>query len=264
MTGSSRGVGRGIARVLGECGVTVYVTGRSAGVDSTAGEVTALGGKGVPARTDHTDLAQVEALFRRVRADGAGLDLLVANAWGGYQGSAGAEFGAPFWEQPASLWDLMHTTGLRATYLAVRAAAPLMIERGSGLVVLTAGWNDSERYLGSLPYDTVKLATSRMVRTMAFELRPHNVSVVGVYPGFTRTEAVIEAFAKEGKPPPPETHSPEFVGRAVASLLGDPEVLTLSGTGAQTAEYSRRYGFTDTDGREIEPFVLPDELRFTI
>jgi len=71
---------------------------------------------------------------------------------------------------------------------------------------------------------------------------------------------VIEAFAKEGRPPPPETHSPEYVGRAVASLLADPERARWSGTGAQAAEYGRRYGFTDLDGREIETFQLPDTL----
>ncbi|HEX6350500.1 MAG TPA: SDR family NAD(P)-dependent oxidoreductase [Candidatus Dormibacteraeota bacterium] len=256
VTGSSRGVGRGIARVLGECGATVYVTGRSEGVEKVAAEVTELGGHGIPARTDHTDPAQVAALFERLES----LDLLVANAWGGYQHDDGVAFGSPFWEQPFERWDVMFRTGLRATYLAVRAAAPLLVRQKHGLIVLTAGWADPDRYLGSLPYDTVKLATARLVRTMAHELRPHRVQVVGVYPGFTRTEAVIEAFAKEGREPPPETHSPEFVGRAVAWLLADPEGARWSGTGAQAADYARRYGFTDVDGREIETFLLPDTL----
>lgn len=263
VTGSSRGVGRGIARVLGGSGATVYVTGRSGEVEAAAREVSELGGRGLAARTDHTEAAQVEALFDRVRAESRALDLLVANAWGGYEdeGEDAGEFGAAFWEQPVRRWDVMHSTGLRATYLAVRQAAPLMIERGRGLVVLTAGWDDPTRYLGSLPYDTVKTATARMVRTMAHELRPHGVAVVGVYPGFTRTERVIEAFQREGREPPSETHSTEFVGRAVASVLADPEHLALSGSGAQAAAYGRRYGFTDTDGREIAPFVLPDEFR---
>jgi NAD(P)-dependent dehydrogenase (short-subunit alcohol dehydrogenase family) len=261
VTGSSRGVGRGIARVLGESGATVYVTGRSDGVEAVAGEVTERGGRGVPVRTDHTDAARVAALFERVRAESGSLDLLVANAWGGYEDDDAGDFGAPFWEQPVRRWDVMHSTGLRATYLAVRQAAPLLIERGRGLIVLTAGWDDPTHYLGSLPYDTVKTATARMVRTMAHELRPHGVAVVGVYPGFTRTERVVEAFAKQGQEPPAETHSTEFVGRAVASVLADPENLALSGSGAQAATYARRYGFTDTDGREIAPFLLPDTLR---
>jgi NAD(P)-dependent dehydrogenase (short-subunit alcohol dehydrogenase family) len=107
----------------------------------------------------------------------------------------------------------------------------------------------------------VKAATVRLVTVAARELRPYNVAVVGVYPGFTRTEAVLDAYAAAGKDPPEETHSPEFVGPAIAHVLADPEVMELSGSGAQAAEYAKRYGFRDTDGRAIEPFVLPESSR---
>ena len=87
------------------------------------------------------------------------------------------------------------------------------------------------------------------------------MSVVGVYPGFTRTEAVVDAYAAEGAEPPPETHSPEFVGRAVARIAADPDVLELSGTGALAATYAERYGFTDVDGRTIPRFAMPESNR---
>jgi NAD(P)-dependent dehydrogenase (short-subunit alcohol dehydrogenase family) len=270
VTGASRGVGKGIALALGECGATVYVTGRSTRarassrpgtVEDTADEVSARGGRGVPVATDHTDDRDVEVLFERVHADGGGLDLLVANAWGGYQGHDHTMFSVPFWEQPASRWDAMFGAGLRAQFTAARLAAPLMMERGRGLIVCTGGWDDLGYYLGNVPYDVVKAATVRLVGGMARELRPHGVAAVGVYPGFTRTEAVIDAFAAGGEQPPENTHSPEFVGRAVAHVLTDREVLALTGSGAQAATYAKRYGFRDVDGREIEPFVLPDEYR---
>jgi NAD(P)-dependent dehydrogenase (short-subunit alcohol dehydrogenase family) len=267
VTGASRGVGKGIAVVLGECGATVFVTGRSsraAGaeertVEETADEVTARGGRGVPAVTDHTDDAQVEALFDRVRREAGRVDLLVANAWGGYENYDYRLFGLPFWEQPVERFDTMVGAGPRSHPTAARAAAPLMLDQGSGLIVLTGGWDDPGRYLGNVPYDLVKTATSRMVATMAHELRPHGVSVVGVYPGFTRTEAVVDAFAAGGAEPPPHAHSPELVGRAVAALAADPEAASLSGSGAQVATYAERYGFTDVDGRSFERFALPDE-----
>ena len=97
VTGASRGVGKGIAEVLGECGATVYVTGRSTRsspdrggapgtVDETAELVTSAGGHGIPAACDHGDERQVAALFERVGAEQDGrLDLLVNNAWGGYE-----------------------------------------------------------------------------------------------------------------------------------------------------------------------------------
>jgi NAD(P)-dependent dehydrogenase (short-subunit alcohol dehydrogenase family) len=273
VTGASRGVGRGVALALGDCGATVYVTGRStrahararAGgtVEDTADEVTARGGRGIPVLADHTDDAQTDALFARVAAEQDGrLELLVANAWGGYE--AGTDgFTAPFWEQPLSRWDAMFTAGLRAQFACARAAARTMVANERGLVVVTGGTDLESHYLGNVPYDVVKAAASRLVVALAHELRDHGVAAVGVYPGFTRTEAVVEAFAKHGAEPPPETHSPEYVGRAVAHVLADPHAMSLSGTGAQAATLARRYGFADVDGRAIAPFALPDEYRLS-
>jgi NAD(P)-dependent dehydrogenase (short-subunit alcohol dehydrogenase family) len=254
VTGATRGVGRGIAVVLGECGATVYVTGRST-VDEAASEVTERGGRGIAARTDHTDDAQVEALFA-----GAGqIDLLVANAWGGYEDYDREGFTAPFWEQPVERLDVMYRTGLRAQFTALRAAAPRV--RDGGLICCT-GFTSETHYLGALPYDVVKAGVGRLVRGAAFELRDRGVAVVGVWPGFTRTERVEEAFAAGGAHPPPETHSVELAGRAVAGLLADPERMAFSGRGVQVAELAARYGYEDTDGRTIAPFALPDELAF--
>ena len=262
VTGASRGVGKGIALALGEAGAEVWVTGRST-VEETAAEVTDRGGRGVAARTDHRDDAQVEALFERVRRDAGRLDLVVANAWGGYEGHDHQTFGAPFWEQPLSRWESMFDAGLRMQFTTARFAAPLMLEQRSGLIVLTGGWDDLRFYLGNALYDVSKAATARLVSVLAHELRPHGVSVVGVYPGFTRTEAVVAAFAAGGAEPPPETHSPEYVGRAVAHLAADPEVLAFSGSGAQAATYAERYGFTDVDRRTIAPFAMPEANRLS-
>src|SRR5206468_4899920 len=95
VTGATRGVGRGIALVLGECGATVHVTGRST-VEEAAEAVTVRGGRGVGARVDHTDDAAVAAFFGGLER----LDLLVANAWGGYANYDREGLTAPFWEQP--------------------------------------------------------------------------------------------------------------------------------------------------------------------
>ena len=253
VTGATRGVGKGIALVLGECGATVHVTGRST-VEEAAAAVTERGGRGVAARLDHTDDAAVEAFFAALER----LDLLVANAWGGYANYDRASFTAPFWEQPVERLDVMFRAGLRAQFTALRAAAPIM--RG-GLIACT-GFTSATHYLGALPYDVIKAGVGRLVAGAAHELRPRGVAVVGVWPGFTRTEAVEAAFAEGGAKPPPETHSVQFVGRAVAALAADPDRLVLSGHGIQAAELAERYGFTDVDGRTIAPFQLPEELRF--
>ncbi len=262
VTGATRGVGRGIALALGDAGAVVYVTGRSS-VEDVAAEVDARGGRGIAASTDHAEDGQVEALFRRVRADSGRLDLVVANAWGGYADHDLRTFAAPFWEQPLSRWQTMFEQGLRLQLTTARFAAPLLLERRRGLVVFTGGWDDPGSYLGNLPYDLSKFGTSRLVATLAHELRPHGVAVVGVYPGFTRTEAVVEAFAAQGSTPPPEAHSPEYVGRAVAHLLADPAAPDLSGRGFQAATLARRYGFVDVDGRSFDPFRMPEANRLS-
>src|SRR6186713_3122463 len=96
VTGGSRGVGKGIALGLGEAGATVYVTGRTikektdvgklgGTVYDTAEAVTAMGGKGIGIQCDHTDDAQVEALFKRITKESKKIDILVNNAWAGYE-----------------------------------------------------------------------------------------------------------------------------------------------------------------------------------
>src|SRR5438045_9718209 len=80
VTGASRGGGKGIALVLGEQGATVYVSGRSVRgepttlgrpgtIDDTAEELTARRRNGIAVRCDHTDDAQVAALFERIRRE---------------------------------------------------------------------------------------------------------------------------------------------------------------------------------------------------
>jgi NAD(P)-dependent dehydrogenase (short-subunit alcohol dehydrogenase family) len=259
VTGATRGVGRGVALVLGEAGATVYVSGRTT-VDEVAEEVTARGGQGVPARTNHADDAQVEALFDRIASEAGRLDLVVGNAWGGYA-DHDRTFAAPLWEQPLSRWQTMFESGLRNQLTTARFASARMVEQGSGLIVFTGGWDDPGEYLGNLYYDVSKAAVSRLVAGLGHELRDRSVAVVGIVPGFTRTEAVLDAFAAEHRDPPEEAHSPEYVGRAVVSVAADPEAQSLSGTSVQVATLGERYGFADVDGRTFAEFRLPAENR---
>src|SRR5262245_40316848 len=96
VTGASRGAGRGIALALGEAGATVYVTGRSVRgeattdnlpgtIEETAEDVRARGGEGIAIRCDHRADSDVEELFERLQREQGRLDLLVNNAWGGYE-----------------------------------------------------------------------------------------------------------------------------------------------------------------------------------
>ena len=266
VTGASRGVGRGIAEGLGAVGATVYMTGRSerggpttdgmpGTIDETAEMVTESGGRGIAVLCDHTDDAQVEALFARVQADSGRLDLLVNNVWGGYEGWSLENWTVPFWEEPRRWWSGMITAGLRAHYMASRLAAPLMAEQGRGLIINISA-SDADRYMGSVLYHTTKVAVDTMAWAMAQELRERGVTALSLHPGFTRTEAVTIHY--ENNPSYNETfgellevtHSPLYVGRAVAALAADPKVMEKTGETLLVGTLAREYGFTDVDGRQ--------------
>jgi NAD(P)-dependent dehydrogenase (short-subunit alcohol dehydrogenase family) len=267
VTGASRGAGRGIAQVLGERGATVYVTGRSTSdktaagktpgtINETAEQVTERGGKGIPVRVDHTNDADVSALFEQVTQEQGRLDLLVNNAWGGYENYDAAEFIAPFWEQPLRHWDGMFTAGVRAQITASRLAAPLMIAQKKGLILSTTFW-DQGKYLGNLFYDMAKNANVRMTQGIAQELRPFGVAAVALSPGFMRTEAVVEYHEKDPNFDFSQTESVEYIGRAIAALASDPNILEKSGQPFAVGDLAKEYGFKDIDGRLISPFVIP-------
>src|SRR5581483_11945760 len=143
VTGASRGAGRGIALALGEAGATVYVTGRSVRGGATT--------ENLPDTVD----ADVEELFARVGREQGRIDLLVNNAWGGYEQHDYRRFADPFYEQPLRHWDGMFTAGVRAALVASRFAAPLMLPQKQGLIVNITAW-DRDKFFGNLFYDVAK------------------------------------------------------------------------------------------------------------
>ncbi|MDR2988593.1 MAG: SDR family NAD(P)-dependent oxidoreductase [Nocardiopsaceae bacterium] len=256
VTGASRGAGKGIALVLGERGATVYVTGRSVRgqpttlgrpgtIEDTAEEVTARGGTGIAIHCDHTDDRQADEVFRRIAAEQGRIDLLVNNAWSGYEISPDSDLS--FWDIEWRHWDLMFTGGLRAAAYASRLAAPLMIEAGRGLIVNITWVLD--RPHGHAFYEVVKNGTNKMTEQFADDLRPHGVACVAVSPGFMRLERM-------NLPPDVSamTESAEFPGRAVAALAADANVLAKSGQVLTTPALAAEYAFTDVDGRKVSPF----------
>jgi NAD(P)-dependent dehydrogenase (short-subunit alcohol dehydrogenase family) len=269
VTGASRGAGRGIALALGDAGATVYVTGRSVRgeattenlpgtIEETAEAVTARGGTGIAVRCDHTVDPDVEKLFARVQREQGRIDLLVNNAWGGYEHHDFRKFGAPFYEQPLRHWDGMFTAGVRAALVASRFAVSMMLPQRHGLIVNITVY-DRDKYLFNLFYDVAKSAINRMTYGIERELRPHNIAAVAIAPGFIRTERVAGAFEAAGnKDYLNFTESPEYVGRAVAAVASDPNPMEKSGKVLAVGDLAEEYGFTDVDGRRIPPFRIPD------
>lgn len=270
VTGASRGAGRGIAVTLGAAGATVYVTGRSikgqpttenlpGTLEETAEIVTTRGGTGIPVRCDHTLDSDVEELFGRVQREQGRIDLLVNNAWGGYEHHDHRKFSAPFYEQPLRHWEGMFTAGVRSALIASRFAASLMLRRRQGLIINITAW-DRDKFLVNVFYDVAKGAINRMTYGMARELRPHNIAAIALAPGFMRTERVAAAFEAAGnKDYLNFTESPEYAGRAVAALAADQKIMDKSGRVLAVGDVADEYGFTDIDGRRIPAFRIPDQ-----
>jgi dehydrogenase/reductase SDR family member 1 len=250
VTGGSRGVGKGTAIGLAESGATVYVTGRSV-------EEADLSEGCIPIRCDHTDDQQVEAAFDRIAVEHSRLDVLVNNVWGGYENMIeNGEFTwpLPFWKQPLKRWDSMFAAGVRASYVASCHAARLMVPARRGLIVNISFWA-AQKHLANVAYGVAKAATDKMTADMSHELREHNVTVVSVYPGLVRTEKVMEAAAYLDLS---NSESPQFIGRAVAGLAADPDIMSKTGQVVVAAALAREYGFTDIDGKQPVPITLLD------
>jgi dehydrogenase/reductase SDR family protein 1 len=247
VTGGTYGVGRGIAAVLAERGARVFVTGRSI---SDADSFTAI-------RCDHRVDAQVTAAFEQIEREAGPIGILVNNVWGGYEGmveNGVFTWSKPFWEQPLSRWDSMFSAGVRAHYHASQLAARSMTAARRGLIVNISFWA-AQTHIANVAYGVSKAATDKMTSDMAVELRPFGVAAVSLYPGLVRTEKVMEAAAWLDMS---NSESPEFIGRAVAALAADPEVMRHSGAVLVAASLGLEYGFTDIDGKSPRPLTLAD------
>lgn len=266
VAGGTRGAGRGIAVALGELGATVYVTGRSSRlsgrspmdrpetIEETAELVTVAGGVGIPVRTDHSDHASVAALAARVNDEQAGrLDILVNDVWGG---DPMVDWEHPFWEQDLATGIGLLRQALETHIITSHHLVPLMVARGSGLVVeITDGVET--RYRGSFYYDLAKAGVIRLAVAQAGDLKKHGVTAVAVTPGFLRSEAMLDHFGvteanwRDGVAKDKDfiaSETPLFVGRAVASLAADPNRARFTGQALSSWGLSDEYPFVDRDG----------------
>jgi NAD(P)-dependent dehydrogenase (short-subunit alcohol dehydrogenase family) len=250
VTGASRGVGRGVAAALADAGYTVFATGRSVAAAALPAPVIRI-------PCDHTRDDDTDAAFARIAdvTSGAGLDLVVNSAWGGYERmmeNGAFTWALPFWEQPAHRWAGMIDAGVRAAFMVSARAARVMVPAKRGLIVNISHWAAQKR-IGNTIYGVSKAATDRLTADTARELEPHGVTVVSLYPGMVRTEAVLAAAEWLDLS---NSESPEFIGRVIAALAADPRVLDRSGEVIVAADAALRYGVADIDGRQPVPLTL--------
>jgi len=270
VAGGTRGAGRGIAVELGAAGATVYVTGRTTRterseynrpetIEETAELVTQAGGRGIAIKTDHLIPEQVQALVQRIEQEQGRLDILVNDIWGSEHL---VEWNVPVWEHSLE-------NGLRMLRLAIDShiitnhfALPLLIKNKHGLVVeITDGTSEynQNNYRLSVFYDQAKTSIIRMAWALAHELKPYQCTAVALTPGWLRSEIMLDHFEvkeenwQDAAVKDPHfliSESPHYVGRAVAALANDPDVIRFSGQSLSSSGLAQIYGFTDIDGSQ--------------
>ena len=275
VAGATRGAGRAIAVELARAGFFVYATGRSsraAGpseigrpetIEETGELLEAAGGAGTALVVDHEDPVGVDELIAGVERDRGRLDVLVNDIFGG---DPYAEWDKPLWEHDWAGGLRMLQMGVHTHLITSRAAIPLMLrtagEHGTrGLVVeMTDGTSEANaefrRNVGFY-YDLVKANVERIVIGLSAELEDSPITVVGVTPGWLRSEKMLENFAVteenwrdavEKRPGFAISESPTYVARGVAALAQADDAHRWAGTIASVRQLADAYGFTDVDG----------------
>lgn len=249
VTGSTRGIGRGIARALGEKGATVYVTGRSSGpegltVETSAAAVNEAGGQGIGHVCDHGDDNAIAALFARVGEEQGRIDILVNNV---YKIPDPPAWGGGFWDHPISIWDDQVGIGLRSHYVASWHAAPLMFESADGAAMLNVSSPGGLSYHFSSSYGAGKAGLDRLTADMAIELKPKGASASVLYPGSVATEFILEHAAARGTDVS-QLQTTLFVGRCAVAALTAPDRMERSGNIEWVEDLAEEFDIVDENG----------------
>lgn len=238
VTGASQGIGRAIALEFATGGDIIVLAARNrAGLEETASAVEMSGGRPIVVETDVTERISVEQMVRHVVDQHGRINVLVNNS--GVGGPSGR-----LWEVDPDDWMSTFDVNVFGVFLVSRAVLPVMVEQGSGSVIIVGSISGKRPLFGRSSYTTTKTALIGLTRTLAAEAGPHGVRVNLVSPGFVtgaRIDWVIEAQAKargltgeevraefEDESPLRRLTEPEDVARTIA-FLASPDAAGLTG-----------------------------------
>ncbi|MBR9885056.1 MAG: 3-oxoacyl-ACP reductase FabG [Oceanospirillales bacterium] len=184
VTGASKGIGLGIARVLAAKGYKVAVVARHIqAAEQAVAAIVAEGGEAMAINADVTDRASLKAAVERVKAAYGGLDVLCANA--GIFPSADLE------TMTEADWDLVLNTNLKGMFNTVQAAIPALKESAAGRIVVTSSITGPVTgFPGWSHYGASKAGQLGFVRTAAIEMAKYGITVNAVMPGNIITEGL--------------------------------------------------------------------------
>ena len=181
VTGASKGIGKGIARVFANQGAKVLVVSRTlADAEACANEI---GNKASAFSADVRDWDQCQAMAATAKDRHGGLDILCANA--------GVYPQTTIEEMDPTEWDLVMGTNLKGNFLSVKACLPELKNSDQGRVILTSSITGSVTgFPGWSHYGASKSGQLGFMRTACIELAKHNITINAVLPGNIITEGL--------------------------------------------------------------------------
>jgi NAD(P)-dependent dehydrogenase (short-subunit alcohol dehydrogenase family) len=181
VTGSSSGIGRGIARALAAEGATVVLAARRADrLRATVDEIVAAGGTALAVPTDVSSETDIERIFATTLERFGRLDILVNNA--------GTSAPGPLDELSAEDWDRVLAVNLRGPFLCTRQALRIMKRQRGGRIINIGSISAQRVRPNNGPYNASKFGIDGLTHSTALEGRPYGISCGALHPGNTSSE----------------------------------------------------------------------------
>lgn len=220
VTGASRGIGRAIALALASKGFAVALNyaGSHDAAEAVKKEIEAAGGKAFTVQGDVSKSEDVDRVFKAVKDEFGGLDVLVNNA--------GINRDALLIRMKESNWDDVIATDLKSDFLTTKAAAAMMMRKRKGSIINISSVVGIMGNIGQANYAAAKAGVIGLTKACAKEMAARNIRVNAVAPGFIETAMTdgIPEKIREGMIsfiPMGRMGQPEDVAKAVCFLASD-------------------------------------------